>query len=418
MADNDAASPAVPRRPESALALVLAGGSGRRLLDLTASRAKAAIPFAGHYRAIDFPLSNCVNSQIRRIAVLTQYKSQSLIRHVSSGWGFLHRELDESIEIWPAQQRDGERWYSGPADAVYQTLDLIEAAGPDYVVVLAGDQLYTLDYAEVIDEHAANDADVTVACVETPTALARPFNVAAIDAERRIHGFGARSRGRMPPFGAPGMTLVAMGVYVFSTDFLFARLNARAAHAAPQADFASTVLPEAVHEARVFAHVFRDRDGMPGYWRDLGTVDRYWRAQMELLGGRRRVHLADPAWPIYTANVGGGPARVGAEATIHASLLANGSTVAGDVSRSVVSSGCAIGERACVADSVLLPGARIGRECKLERVIVDTDCVVPDGATVSGQAPPPGCHVSPEGVVLVTAQSRIADTAAAGQKVA
>ena len=258
MADNDAASPVAKRRPESALALVLAGGSGRRLLDLTASRAKAAIPFAGHYRAIDFPLSNCVNSQIRRIAVLTQYKSQSLIRHVSSGWGFLHRELEEYIEIWPAQQRDGERWYSGPADAVYQNLDLIEAAGPDYVLVLAGDQIYTLDYAEVIDEHAAHDADVTVACVETPAGLARPFNVAAVDAEGRILSFSARPRGRMPQFGAPGLTLVAMGVYVFSTNFLFARLHERAERATSEPDFAHTVMPEAVHDARVFAHVFRD----------------------------------------------------------------------------------------------------------------------------------------------------------------
>jgi glucose-1-phosphate adenylyltransferase len=418
MTDLDAARTAVERRPESALALVLAGGSGRRLLELTAMRAKAAIPFAGHYRAIDFPLSNCVNSQIRRVAVLTQYKSQSLIRHVSSGWGFLHRELDEYIEVWPAQQRDGERWYGGPADAVYQNLDLIEAETPDYVVVLAGDQIYTLDYADVIDEHAAHGADVTIACVEVPSLLARPFDVAAVDGDRRVRSFGAKPHGRMPQFGEPGMTLAAMGVYVFRTDFLFERLQAGAAQATPLPGFARALLPEGVQERGVFAYVFRDRDGAPGYWRDLGTIERYWQAQMELLDDRRRLDLADPGWPIYTAKGAGGPARVGAEATIRASLLANGSTIAGDVSHSVVSSGCTIGERASVTDSVLLPGARIGRACKLERVVVDSGSVVPDGAIVSPRSAPQGCHVSSDGTVLVTARSRIPGGAATGQKVA
>ena len=260
------------------MALVLAGGAGSRLGRLTAGQTKAAVPFGGQYRAIDFTLSNCVNSQLRRIAVLTQYKSQSLIRHVHSGWGFLHREIDEYIEIWPAQQRDGERWYGGTVDALYQNLDLIEAAEPKHVLVLAGDQIYALDYAALIEEHVAAGADVTVSCVEMPREAAAEHHDMALCAARQTERIGPRAvRGA----ASGALALVPMGVYVFDAGFLFERM--------PEWHRRSTVLDIArdlvsapTGDASVFASPFRS-DGAPGYWRDVGTIDRYWSAHMELV---------------------------------------------------------------------------------------------------------------------------------------
>ena len=269
---------------------------GAGSVGLTAGQTKAAVPFGGRYRAIDFTLSNCVNSQLRRIAVLTQYKSQSLIRHVHSGWGFLHRELGEYIEIWPAQQRDGERWYAGTVDALYQNLDLIEAAEPKHVLVLAGDQIYSLDYAALLEEHVAAGADVTVSCVEMPLAAAAEHHDAELCGGRRIERIGPRAV--RDAASNEGLGLVPMGVYVFDAAFLFERLP-EWHRRSMQLDFARDLVPASTRDARVFAYLFRS-EGAPGYWRDVGTIDRYWSAHMELVDDPPPRVLEDQDWPVFT----------------------------------------------------------------------------------------------------------------------
>ena len=343
---------------DEAMALVLAGGAGSRLGRLTAGQTKAAVPFGGRYRAIDFTLSNCVNSQLRRIAVLTQYKSQSLIRHVHSGWGFLHREIGEYIEIWPAQQRDGERWYAGTVDALYQNLDLIEAA-----------------------EH--NDAELC--------------------GDRRIERIGPRAvRGAA---SSKGFALVPMGVYVFDAAFLFERLP-EWHRRATLLDIGRDLVPASTSDARVFAHLFRS-EGLPGYWRDVGTIDRYWSAHMELVDDSPPSVLDDRDWPVFTHHSALAPAQIRAGARVEATVVSPGCTIAGSVRRSVLSSGCKVGRGALVSDSVLLPGAQVGDGCVLDRVVVDTNCrVAPCLSLGACFGPEQGHYVSPHGVMLVTSSSQ------------
>jgi glucose-1-phosphate adenylyltransferase len=389
-----------PRFTDRALALVLAGGAGSRLAGLTAWQPKAAVAFGGGYRTIDFTLSNCVNSQLRRIALLTQYKSQPLIRHVMRGWGFLHREIGEYIEIWPAQQRDGERWYAGTVDAVYQNLDLIEAADPSHVLVLAGDQIYALDYAELIEAHAATNAEVTVACVEMPLTDASEYDGVALLEDRRVAGIGPRVRSRAQPHPA-GLALVPMGVYLFSAEFLFERLPLWHESSAAM-DIGQDLLPGEAAASRVFAHLFR-RGDRPGYWRDVGTIDRYWRAHMELLEEPAPAVLEDPDWPVFTRHEPLGPAQIRSGATIEAAVVSPGCRVAGGVARTVLSSGCEIEAGASVADSVLLPNVRVGRGCVLDRVVVDAGCTIPAGTELGAAfGAHQGHYVSPRGVMLVT----------------
>jgi glucose-1-phosphate adenylyltransferase len=385
------------------MALVLAGGAGSRLGRLTAGQTKAAVPFGGRYRAIDFTLSNCVNSQLRRIAVLTQYKSQSLIRHVHSGWGFLHREIGEYIEIWPAQQRDGERWYAGTVDALYQNLDLIEAAEPKHVLVLAGDQIYSLDYAALLEEHVAAGADVTVSCVEMPLAAAAEHHDAELGGDRRIERIGPRAvRGAA---ASGGLALVPMGVYVFDAAFLFDRLP-EWHRRSTLLDLAHDLVPASTSDARVFAYLFRS-DGSPGYWRDVGTIDRYWRAHMELVDDPPPSVLEDRDWPVFTHHTPLGPAQIRADAHVEATVVSPGCTIAGSVRRSVLSNGCRVGRGAMVADSVLLPGAQVGDGCVLDRVVVDANCrVAPRVSLGACFGPEQGHYVSPQGVMLVTSVSQ------------
>jgi glucose-1-phosphate adenylyltransferase len=392
-----------PRFTDGALALVLAGGTGSRLAGLTAWQPKAAVAFGGRYRTIDFTLSNCVNSSLRRIALLTQYKSQPLIRHVMRGWGFLHREIGEYIEIWPAQQRDGERWYGGTVDAVYQNLDLIEAADPSHVLVLAGDQIYALDYAELIEAHSATNADVTVACVELPLTEASEYDGVALRHENRIAGIGPRIWSRAQT-RSTGLALVPMGVYLFSAAFLFDRLPLWHSRSAAM-DIGQDLVPSETAASRVFAHLFR-KGNRPGYWRDVGTIDRYWRAHMELLEDPAPAVLEDPEWPVFTRHEPLGPAQIRHGATIEAAVVSPGCRVAGALSRTVLSSGCEVEAGASVSDSVLLPGVRVGRGSVLDRVVVDSDCAIAPG-TVLGAAfgTNHGHYVSPRGVMLVTSSA-------------
>jgi glucose-1-phosphate adenylyltransferase len=381
------------------LALVLAGGSGRGLGDLTAACAKAAVPYGGHYRVIDLVLSNCVNSQIRRIALLTQYKSQPLIRHVQNGWGFLHRELGEFIDVWPAQQHRGERWYAGTVDAVEQNMELIEALRPDLVLVLAGDQIYSMDYSEMIEQHIASRASVTVACVEMPFAEARMYDVVDVGADLRVRAYTRQPRGGLPSFRGRDAALVAMGAYVFDTAFLFDRLRERPPS---DRDFALDVLPAATATARVQAYPFcGGAESEPGYWRHVGTVDRYWQAHMDLLEEPPRIALSDPSWPIFTRRERFGPAEIHASADVHASLVSAGCNVSGTVYRSVLSTRASVGACSRVSESVLLPGAEVGARCTLHRVIVSSGCRIPDGTVLDAEYGVPGSYVSPSGVLLV-----------------
>ena len=404
---------AAARGCEGVLALILANGRGRALVGLTAWQTKAAVPFGGQYRIVDFVLSNCVNSGIRRIALLTQYKSQSLIRHVHSGWGFLHRELGEFVEVWPAQQQDGERWYRGTVDAVFQNSDLIEDMAASHVLVLAGDQIYALDYAPLIEVHAARDADLTVACVHVTG-----------DSEHDEVFLGADGRidaieHRQPAAAAPRRShLAPMGVYLFSGQYLVERLGGGVRPPAT-ADFARDLVPELVRTARVFASVC-DAPEQPLYWRTLNSVDRYWQAHMELLDDAAPVLRQDGDWPIFTRHEPLSPARVHADAHVDAAMVSLGAVVAGHVTHSVVSTRCRIGAGAVIRDSVLLPGANVGDGCVLDKVVVDCDATIPPGTALGTRlgAADANHYASPGGIVLATAARRLPPVDAAARAIA
>lgn len=417
-------APAGSRSRGSALALILAGGTGSRMKGLTQSRAKPAVPFGGHYRTIDFTLSNCINSDLRRIALLTQYKSQSLIRHIQQGWSFLRRDLGEFIEVWPAQQRCGERWYAGTVDAVHQNRDLIEALNPEHVLVLAGDHVYAMDYSLMLQAHAESGAEITVGCVEVPVEQAGSFGIVGTDRDFRVRSFVEKPEHPPQSRGRQGMTLASMGIYVFNRQTLFEWMERDAADPSSSHDFGYSVLPEAISSARVFAYVFRDREhGGPAYWRDVGTVDSYWSAHMELLEDGPGIALADPSWPVWTHTEKCAPARISSAVRVSASIIGQGSDIAGDVHRSVVSTNCRVGAHSRLRDCVLLPDVTVGRNCSLERVVVDSRCVIPDNTVIGSElfedGGPNELYVSPGGVVLVTRPDRAAASAgAAGRKVA
>lgn len=388
------------------LAIVMAGGNGTRLGELTRWHSKPALSFAGEYRNIDFPLSNCVNSGLRRIAIATQYKAHSLIQHVTHGWSFLRPELGEGIELWPAQQRCGQRWYEGTADAIRQNLDLILAHAPEHVLVLAGDHVYKMDYRPMLYEHAATGADVTIGCVDVPLEHAGAFGIMQIDDRGRVTRFDEKPR--MARASVPGgsTALASMGIYVFGTRFLAACLADGAGIAGD--DFGSDVLPRLIHkEARVHTFAFRDpRRGEPAYWRDVGTIDSYWRANMDLLGEDPGMDLGDPEWPILTHRTQQAPARFAGAGTATRSIVSAGCTVAGTVERSVLSPGCRIGAGAHVERSVVLSDVTVGRDCVIREAIVDSGCRIPDGLELGPEtlaADDAAAAGSASGIVLITA---------------
>ncbi len=381
------------------LALVLAGGSGTRLRGLTREQAKPAVPFASHHRIVDFALSNCVNSGIGRIALLTQYKPETLIGHVRRLWQNVAGGHRESIEIWPAQRRSG--CYFGTADAVHQNRDLIGALHPEHVLILAGDHVYSMDYAAMLNEHVERGAKATVACVEVPLHEARAFGIVEIDAAGRLCRFTEKPENATPLRGSRDLTLASMGIYLFKTDFLLEQLARDAADAASAHDFGRNVLPRMVEESHAYAHLFRDGDGRPGYWRDVGTIDSYWSTHRELLAPGARLQLDDARWPIRGEGIRAAP-RISSTAQVEGTLVGAGCYVAGQVAGSVLARGCRVEERTSVTDSVLLPGASIGRRCRIERAIVDSGCHVPDGTEIGPDHSAAGFHVSPKGIVLVT----------------
>ncbi len=399
------------------VAFVLAGGRGTRLKQLTNRRAKPAVPFAGKLKIIDFALSNCVNSGIRRIAVLTQYKAQSLIRHVARGWSFLAADLGEYVDVAPAQQRLGETWYSGTADAVLQNLNLLHEADADYVLVLAGDHVYKMDYSVMLAEHVASGADVTVACVDVPLAEAVNFGVVAVDSEGRVVEFEEKPARPAPMPGRADRALASMGIYVFGTRFLSGELERDACDAASSHDFGKDVLPGLVTRgARVVAHRFADSCvnmvGDQPYWRDVGTIDAFWEANIDLTHVVPELNLYDDHWPILSQQPQLPPAKFVFDdetrrGTALDSLVSSGCIVSGAlIRRSILFAKVRVGEGSLVEDTVVLPNVVIGRHVVLKRAVVDKRCVLPDGfvAGVCAEEDKARFHVTERGIVLITAE--------------
>ncbi|WP_418314742.1 glucose-1-phosphate adenylyltransferase [Piscinibacter sakaiensis] len=396
--------------------LVLAGGRGSRLQELTELESKPAMPFGGQLRIIDFTLSNCINSGLRQISVLTQYKAQSLIRHLSRGWNFLDGCRDEYIDIVPAQQKIGDNWYGGTADAVFQNLDLIKAAGKRYVLVLAGDHVYQMDYGQLIVEHVRRQADATVACTEVDLDKASDFGVMGVDGERRVVSFAEKPAKPKPMPGRSDKVLASMGIYVFDADFLIRELKRDAADPRSRHDFGRDIIPGALSRARVFAHDFADScrgsvDGSP-YWRDVGTLDAYWNANLDLLGPDRTLNLNDADWPIRGAPQALPPPRFesgagGRSIELCDSIVSAGCIVRGaTLRRTMLCQNVEVRSGSLVDHSLLLPGVVVGRRAVVRRAIIDSGCVLPDGIKI-GVFPAEDAQrftVTKGGVVLVTAE--------------
>ena len=371
-------------------ALVLAGGNATRLGELTRWHCKPAVPFAGHFRNIDFTLSNCVNSGVRRIGVLTQYKAQSLIAHIVGGWSFLPRALGEFVEVWPAQQRLHNGWYSGTADAVFQNLDLVLAQRSRYTLVLAGDHIYTMDYRKLLEQHVASGAGATIACVPVPVESAGSFGVLGVNEQRSVQSFVEKPAASTLAPAASSSVLASMGIYVFTTDYLVQLLKRDASQPDSAHDFGHDILPLAVRENRVSAHMFLDESGKPGYWRDVGTIDSYWQTHMDLLATNPAIDLYDRHWPIRTLAEVLPPAKLaedfGRRSYVANSLLSGGTVVGcATVTRSVLSAKVRVGDGSMLDEVVVLPNARIGANCRLRRVIVDGGVEVPDGTAIGWQ---------------------------------
>jgi glucose-1-phosphate adenylyltransferase len=402
-----------PQRPtgddlsEHTLAVVMAGGAGKRLGALTRWHAKPALPFAGQYRNIDFPLSNCVNSGIRRIALLTQYKAHSLIQHVHQGWSFLRPELGEFIEVWPAQQRCGESWYEGTADAVHQNIDLIDELAPRYVLVLAGDHVYRMDYHAMLEAHVASGAGITVGCVEVPLAAASDFGVVSVDASGWVARFDEKPVLPAPLRGDPAAAMASMGIYVFDRALLLDCLRVDAANPGSGHDFGRDVLPWAVEHLAVAAYAFHDPStGRRAYWRDVGTLDSYWQANMELLAEQPELDLYDEQWPLWTHPPQLPPPRFVGDGAALRSIVSAGCSVGGRVEESLLSVSCRVGAGTKLKACVVLPDVEIGRNCRIRRAIVDSGASIPDGFVI-GEDPLRDAalfEMSPGGVAVVTAE--------------
>ena len=402
----------VSRITRDTLALILAGGRGSRLKHLTLWRAKPATPFGGKFRIIDFPLSNCMNSGIRRVCVLTQYKAHSLLLHVQRGWGFLRGEFGEFVELLPAQQRVQETaWYQGTADAVYQNLDIIRDHDPKYLLVLAGDHIYKMDYGPMVAHHVESGADMTVGCIEVPVDQAREFGVMTSDAEGRVVEFQEKPAHPTPVPGKPDVALASMGIYVFSRAFLFDQLIMDADRRSSSHDFGKDIIPSVLKEYRVMSYPFRDvQTGRQGYWRDVGTVDAFWEANMELVSVSPELNLYDEDWPIWTYQAQLPPAKfvfddADRRGMAVDSMVSDGCIVSGAyLRRSLLSSNVKVHSYSRIEDAVVLPDVEIGRHCRIRRAVLDRACVVPEG-TVIGEDREKDMeryYVTEGGVVLVT----------------
>ncbi|MFT4925122.1 MAG: glucose-1-phosphate adenylyltransferase [Phenylobacterium sp.] len=402
----------ISRLTKDTFALILAGGRGSRLYELTEWRAKPALYFGGKFRIIDFPLSNCINSGIRRVGVLTQYKAHSLVRHLVRGWTHFKRELGESIEILPASQRNSQEWYQGTADAVYQNLDIIRSEKPKYVMILSGDHIYKMDYAKMLAEHVENGADMTVSCLEVPIEeAAGAFGVISVDENSRVVGFDEKPAHPTPIPGQEDLTLASMGNYIFTTDFLFEQLEKDAKNPDSTHDFGHDIIPNIVKDHKVFAAPFRDENNQRPYWRDVGTLDSFWEANMELVSVKPALDLYDQNWPIMTYQEQLAPAKfvfdddecrgMAVDSTISGGCIVSGATLR----KSLLFSNVRVDTYSQIEESVLLPAVVVGSHCTIRKAIIDRGCHIADGTVIGvdhEEDKRRGFRVTEKGVVLVT----------------
>jgi glucose-1-phosphate adenylyltransferase len=411
----------VSRLTGGTLAMIMAGGRGERLRGLTEHRCKPATPFGGKFRIVDFVLSNCVNSGIRKICLLTQYKGQSLIQHVQRGWSYLRGEFGEFIDVVPAQQQTGKHWYLGTADCVFQNLDYVRAHHPKHVLVLAGDHIYKMDYGPMIAYHVEKGADITVGVVEVPLDAAREFGVLSVTEWHRVSKFTEKPPQPEPMPGRSDVALASMGIYVFNAQLLEQLLVEDAADPASSHDFGKNIIPKAIAKMQVFAYPFRNvRTRAQNYWRDVGTVDAFYEANLELVHVSPELNVYDEEWPIWTYQVQQPPAKFvlddpGRCGMAINSLVSGGSIISGAVVReSLLFSQVRVDERSLIERSVVMPAVHIGKGCVVRRAILDEGCDVPDGTQigVDPELDRKRYDVTPRGVVLVTPETLAAATAA------
>ncbi len=402
----------VSKLTKDTLALILAGGRGSRLHELTDWRAKPALHFGGKFRIIDFPLSNCINSGIRRVGVLSQYKAHSLIRHIQVGWSHFKRELGEYVEVLPASQRNSPNWYQGTADALYQNVDIIRAAKPKYVMVLSGDHIYQMDYASILAAHVEKKAKLTVSCVEVPIAeAAGAFGVMSVDEENKVLSFQEKPEVPNPVPGNDKLCLASMGNYIFETEYLLKLLEEDAANPDSNHDFGNDIIPGIIDDGDVYAFRFRDKNGDQAYWRDVGTLDAFWEANMEMVSPTPSLNLYDHSWPIWTYQAQLPPAKFvfdDDDRRGHAvdSMVSGGCIISGGVvRRSLLFSDVRVHSFTLVESSVILPEVIINRGAKIKKTIVDRGCIIPEGMEIGFDREKDiaqGFRVTDSGVTLVT----------------
>jgi len=403
----------VSRLTRDTAAVILAGGRGSRLHELTDWRAKPALHFGGKFRIIDFPLSNCVNSGIRRVGILTQYKAHSLIRHIMAGWSHFKKELGEYVEVLPASQRYSASWYQGTADAIYQNIDILSEGSPKYILVLSGDHIYQMDYGSMLANHVETGADLTISCIEVPVEeAAGAFGVMTVDDDNRIVRFDEKPERPTELTDMPGHTLASMGNYIFNAEFLFDQLRKDAENEDSEHDFGMNIIPELIKNNKVCAYRFRDPEtDTPSYWRDVGTLDSFWQANMELIEPTPALDLYNHDWPIWTYQTQLPPAKFvfdddNRRGSAIDSMVSGGCIISGgSVKKSLLFSDVRVHSYTEIEESVLLPEVVINRHAKLKKTIIDKGCVIPNGMVIGYDHEHDrarGFRVSKGGVVLVT----------------
>jgi len=414
MAQDQQSDRFISNLTKNTVAIILAGGRGSRLKNLTDWRAKPAVQFGGKFRIIDFPLSNCINSGIRRINVATQYKAQSLIQHIQRGWGFLRGEFHEYVNIIPAQQRISDEWYKGTADAVYQNVDLLRENGGDYILILAGDHIYKMDYGKMLATHVRSNADMTVACINVPLEDAKGFGVLAVDDTDRVIEFAEKPAQPKHMPGDTTMAFASMGIYIFNAKFLYEQLIRDADDPKSGHDFGGDIIPYLIRKYKVQAHRFTDscvgaRNGN-FYWRDVGTIDAYWEANMELTKVIPELNLYDREWPIWTYQEQLPPAKFvfndeGRSGKATDSLVSGGCLISGScVTNSVLFSDVRVHSYCDIQGSVILPKVTVNRNVVLKNVVIDRGCNIPEGMQIGVdlELDAKRFYVSEKGIVLVT----------------
>ena len=401
----------VSQLTRSTVAMILAGGRGTRLNKMTDWRAKPAVPFGGKYRIIDFPLSNCMNSGIRRIGILTQYKADALIKHVQLGWGFLRGQFGEFVNLMPAQQTaQGGGWYEGTADAVYQSIDMLRSQSPELVLILAGDHIYKMDYGAMLADHVKQKAQLTIGCLEVPIDEAKELGVMHVDENRIVHAFVEKPENPPTIPGRTDVALASMGIYVFNTEFLIEQLIKDVNRTGSSRDFGHDIIPAVIDDHTVNAYPFLNLQGKQSYWRDVGTIDAYWEANMELIGVNPDLNLYDKTWPIWTYQEQNPPAKFVFDDDERRglavdSMVAGGCVISGAlVKHSMIFSNVRVNSFSTVEDSVILPEVVIGRNCEIKKAIVEKGCLIPEGTVIgkNREDDEKRFHVSSGGVILVT----------------